>query len=346
MSFYEFKVEDAERFAREHGGEAKHKGKELVFKYCPFCRGGKKPDKYTFAINLETGRFNCQRGSCGRKGNMITLSQEFDFELSGAASHYYNFTDSNMNTPNGSFRRFKDAHKQIISKDGAVQYMKSRGISEEVCRKYEITIHDKDKQRIVFPFKDEDGKIQFVKYRNTDPERIAKGSKEFCEPNCMPILFGMNHCQDYERLVITEGQIDSLSVTEAGVPNAVSVPTGKNGFTWVPHCWDFVKKFKEIVQSCAKARKYLDEKLWPQYKEYAALAEYVSGGDLSYERYKKLVDYQYYTGDEDKRFQGQDKRWEKMAENFLMVYRLCKKYGYGYFDDIENEIYNNMKESN
>ena len=88
------------------------------------------------------------------------------------------------------------------------------------------------------------------------------------------------------------------------------------------------KKFKEIVQSCAKARKYLDEKLWPQYKEYAALAEYVSGGDLSYERYKKLVDYQYYTGDEDKRFQGQDKRWEKMAENFLMVYRLCKKYGY------------------
>lgn len=105
------------------------------------------------------------------------------------------------------------------------------------------------------------------------------------------------------------------------------------------------KKFKEIVQSCAKARKYLDEKLWPQYKEYAALAEYVSGGDLSYERYKKLVDYQYYTGDEDKRFQGQDKRWEKMAENFLMVYRLCKKYGYGYFDDIENEILNNLKEN-
>jgi len=105
------------------------------------------------------------------------------------------------------------------------------------------------------------------------------------------------------------------------------------------------KKFKEIVQSCAKARKYLDEKLWPQYKEYAALAEYVSGGDLSYERYKKLVDYQYYTGDEDKRFQGQDKRWEKMAENFLIVYRLCKKYGYGYFDDIENEILNNLKEN-
>lgn len=101
------------------------------------------------------------------------------------------------------------------------------------------------------------------------------------------------------------------------------------------------KRFKEIVKSCAKARKYLDNKLWPQYKEYAALAEYVTNGDLSYDKYKKLVDYQYYTGDEDKRFRGQDKRWEKLIENFLNSYRLCKKYGYTYFDEIENEIYNN-----
>ena len=102
------------------------------------------------------------------------------------------------------------------------------------------------------------------------------------------------------------------------------------------------KKFKEIVKSCAKARKYLDQKLWPQYKEYAALAEYITDGDLTYERYKKLVDYKYYTGDEDKRFQSQDKRWEKLVENFLNVYRLCKKYGYNYFESVENEIYNNL----
>jgi len=106
------------------------------------------------------------------------------------------------------------------------------------------------------------------------------------------------------------------------------------------------KKFKEVVKSCAKARKYLDEKLWPQYREYAALAEYVTSGDLSYEKYKKLVDYKYYEGNDDKRFQGQDKRWEKLAENFLNAYHLCKKYGYTYFDDIENEIYNSVINEN
>ena len=42
-------------------------------------------------------------------------------------------------------------------------------------------------------------------------------------------------------------QIDSLSVAEAGVENAVSVPTGALGTTWVPHCWDWIQKFDEII---------------------------------------------------------------------------------------------------
>ncbi len=64
----------------------------------------------------------------------------------------------------------------------------------------------------------------------------------------MPILFGMKQCNDkFDRLVICEGQIDSLSVAEAGVENAVSVPTGAKGFTWVPYCWDWFSKFEELV---------------------------------------------------------------------------------------------------
>ena len=41
--------------------------------------------------------------------------------------------------------------------------------------------------------------------------------------------------------------IDSLSVADAGYENAVSVPTGCNGFTWVPHCWDWIQNFKTII---------------------------------------------------------------------------------------------------
>ena len=48
-------------------------------------------------------------------------------------------------------------------------------------------------------------------------------------------------------LILTEGQIDSLSLAEAGIENAVSVPLGKNGMTWVPFCWDWLQNFDTFI---------------------------------------------------------------------------------------------------
>lgn len=240
MSIYEFKTEDAERFAREQRGIIKRKGDEIVFERCPYCQGGQKPDKYTFSLNSKTGVFQCKRSSCNAHGNMITLAQDFRFELTEDVKRYYNIRNYN-----GRFRSFKDAHRVTESKEPAVEYLKSRGISEEVCRKYEVTVKSGQENVLVFPFKDQNGELRFIKYRNT--QYNGEGHKEWCEANCMPILFGMNHCTEGSRLVITEGQLDSLSLTEAGIENAVSVPIGMNGFTWIPHCWNWMQNFSEIV---------------------------------------------------------------------------------------------------
>lgn len=239
MSIYEFKTEDAERFARQQGCLIKQKGNELMFERCPYCKGGKKPDKYTFSLNKTTGAFQCKRSSCDAHGNMITIARDFNFELTEDVKRYYNIRNYN-----GRFKSFRDAHRITESKEEAVEYLKSRGISEEVCRKYEITVLEDDKNVLVFPFKDESGELKFVKYRNIIPNGRYK---EWCEANCMPILFGMNHCSEGGQLVITEGQLDSLSLTEAGIENAVSVPIGMNGFTWIPHCWNWLQQFSEIV---------------------------------------------------------------------------------------------------
>ena len=125
--------------------------------------------------------------------------------------------------------------------------LESRGISSETAKQYEITVQNGHENVLVFPFYDEKGKMQFVKYRKTDFDKEKDKAKEWCESNCKPILFGMKQCVDFHQLVITEGQLDSLSVAEAGIKNAVSVPTGAKGFTWVPYCWDWVRKFEEIV---------------------------------------------------------------------------------------------------
>ena len=239
MGLYEFKAEDAKRFADHVGIRVKTKGDELLFSECPYCRVAKSKEK--FAINLQTGRFQCFRASCGAHGNMITLSKDFNFQLSEEVDRYFN-----RNNWNGRFRKFKEGHKESTNK--AIDYLKSRGISEEVCRAYEITSKEDQKNVLVFPFRNELGELKFIKYRNADFKKgITKGSKEWCECDCMPILFGMNKCQDFGQLIITEGQIDSLSVIQAGLKNAVSVPTGAQGSTWVPHCYDWVQKFDEIV---------------------------------------------------------------------------------------------------
>ncbi|MBQ1297426.1 MAG: AAA family ATPase [Clostridiales bacterium] len=237
MSIYEFKREDAERFAKEYG-PARYRGRELVFERCPYCHGGSK-DRGTFSINIDTGQFQCKRAKCKVEGNMITLARDLGFNLSEDVKRYFNLQNYNQR-----FKTFKDAHRITESKDEAVEYLKSRGISESVCRKYEITVRADNNKILVFPFKDSEGKLTFIKYRNTEP---GARPKEWCEKNCMPILFGMNHCTEGGRLVVTEGQIDSLTLAECGIDNAVSVPIGMNGFTWVPHCWNWLHKFSEIV---------------------------------------------------------------------------------------------------
>ena len=212
-------------------------GKEYSFARCPYCNEKSDVKQKKFSINADTGQFHCFRASCEASGNLIRLAQDFNFSLGRDADVYYGIGNQRH------YRVFKKIDP-IEPKDAAIEYMKSRGIKEDIVRKYQITANEDG--NIVFPFLDEKSQMQFVKYRNPAPKEGE--NKEWCERNCKPILFGMAQCNlDNKTLVITEGQIDSLSVAQAGIENAVSVPTGAKGFTWVPHCWDWLHNFNKIV---------------------------------------------------------------------------------------------------
>ena len=81
MGYYQFKPEDAYKFARTINIQARERRNELWFKSCPFCHGTGKGNEKTFSINLETGQFCCFRESCKRQGNMLDLAREFDFSM-------------------------------------------------------------------------------------------------------------------------------------------------------------------------------------------------------------------------------------------------------------------------
>lgn len=228
---YEYNSNDVFLLANSIGAETQQKGKELFFRYCPHCNGGNSKDDNTFSVNLETGAFKCFRASCDYKGHFVELARDVGFRLEDDTPKKYRVLPQ----------------KEIESKPKAIEYLESRGISAEICKKYKITTQKNADNVIVFPFYDEQGILQFVKYRKTDFNKAKDRCKEWCEKQTKPILFGMAQCEDFSRLIITEGQLDSLSVATCGIKNAVSVPTGATGFTWLSHCWDWLNKFEEIV---------------------------------------------------------------------------------------------------
>ena len=243
MYKYEFNEIDALRFAQNKGYETFRSGNELVFKKCPYC-GELTHDENRFSVNLDTGQFHCFRASCGARGNMLTLARDFNFSLGREWDDYYKLPTRR------TYKRLKQPKERIVPKDFAIEYFRSRGISEDIVRKHQITVRADKPSVIAMPFFDENGVIQFVKYRRTDKAEIEKcGGKEYSEKDCKAILYGMECCTTENRtLIITEGQIDSLSLDEAGIKNAVSVPTGANGFTWLPHCWNWIRQnFDEII---------------------------------------------------------------------------------------------------
>lgn len=228
---YELRKKDIFDLASVIGQETKEKGDELFFEFCPYCKGGGK-DRNTFSINLQTGAFKCFRASCGKQGHFVELARDFHF---------------NLDFGNESKKYKPLPQKKITTTDMAVAYMVKRGIGKETAERFKLTTQKNHNNILVFPFYDENNILVAAKYRKMDFKKGRDSCKEWFESDTKPILFGMAQCVDFGTLIITEGQIDSLTVAECGIPNAVSVPTGAKGFTWLANCWDWIVKFQEVI---------------------------------------------------------------------------------------------------
>lgn len=238
---YEFVKEDLDGFRQFVGGDTREHGKELEWKHCPYCEGGEHGDKWTFSISTETGQFICQRASCGKQGAFVQLARDFGYNLPDAETEYKDYTGSAI----GKLETW-------VATDEAKEYLRTRRIPDEIVEKYKITTYANQPKTMVFPFFDDRDELQCIKYRNAAYTKPKSGEakrqmKEWWESNTKPILYGMWLCEKSGTLVVTEGQIDALSLAAAGIKNPVSVPGGAQNFRWVKYCRDFVERYNEIV---------------------------------------------------------------------------------------------------
>ena len=222
--------------AEKHLGNFKVKNGQVVAEYCPICKGHDH-DRETFAVGLSNGLWQCLRGSCGKKGNFNQLC-----DLLG------------VQPPEGVYLpKLTEKQKRSYVKpnpeaiypmtEEIVTYFAKRKISEQTLLDWKIGA-TKD-GNIVFPFYRDDI-LTYVKYRKPKKYEKGDGPKEWQDANTEPILYGMDMTTPNLPLVICEGEIDALSLYEAGVNNVVSVPCGCNNLEWINLCWDWLEKFNQI----------------------------------------------------------------------------------------------------
>jgi len=189
---------------------------------CPFCGD----TEHKFAINLNTGAWNCKRlNHCGKKGYFPDFQREMGDE------------PTKQKKPPVMLRKksYKKPQADIIpASEKVAGYLKKRGFTQKTIDHFQVGEKD---GKVALPYY-KDGTLVNIKYRSV-------GNKEmFSEKECEPILFGRDLITQ-EALFITEGEFDAMALYQYGF-EAVSVPNGASGHTWVENEWDYLETFSAI----------------------------------------------------------------------------------------------------
>lgn len=184
---------------------------------CPQCG-----DKNSFAINLETGAYQCfRKNKCGISGSFFEFQRLLGDEPFIKREKTYAVPTTKPERVN----------------EKVYQWFEKRKISSVTVDKFPIGLSP-DGKSVMFLYRKE-GKLVNVKYRSMI-EKIF-----FKEKDCKSVLWNQDDIKG-DKLYITEGETDCLALYEYGY-QGVSVPSGVNDLTWIEHDWKFLESFKEII---------------------------------------------------------------------------------------------------
>lgn len=136
----------------------------------------------------------------------------------------------------------KPQRPQVAAPSAVAVWFEQRGISAETVKAYRIGERvEAGKVYAVMPFF-VDGEIVNFKWRNIAEKRDMRQAKD-----PQPSLFGWHLIDPRCRsVVITEGEIDAMSVHQCGIP-ALSIPSGAGNHQWIEVDWDRLERFSDIV---------------------------------------------------------------------------------------------------
>lgn len=207
----------------------------------------------SFVYNKDDNHFRCF--GCGRNFGILDhwQTQGLNFieavkKLFEESNTYFSVDEyKKTNNKKDYFKAYRYPHAESNeSRKNVEDYLHKRGLTNktlDICN-----IKEDNHRNIVFEYRDEYNQLLCNKYRPA--KAIKKGdpkmwwNKEY--DNC-PTLFNKQNIDITKPLIITEGEIDTLSIVEAGETNVVSIPYGSQDTNWIEFNWEWLENFNKII---------------------------------------------------------------------------------------------------
>ena len=199
---------------------------------CPLCSHTRKPKNQ----KLKCASYDWERG-LGTCHNCNSTFQLHTYERKGASEREYVRPVFSTKT-----------HKAPSSK--VVEWFKSRGITQSTLEALNVSEGSefmpqtgKNENTIKFNYFMGNQLIN-IKYRDGRKNfKLYKGAEK--------VFYNINSIVGHDTCVIVEGEIDALSLHEAGVPNVISVPNGAtlnhNNLDYLDNCIDYFEDKTKII---------------------------------------------------------------------------------------------------
>lgn len=151
----------------------------------------------------------------------------------------------NTHTQPGGIPDHVPAKRNDVLITGSYQDLIKRKIREDTCRKfgYQVGEH-KDKKVQIAPYYDASGTMVAQKIRGADKNFYVLGDMSKAQ------LFGANLWNGGKKIVVTEGEIDALTVSQVQGNKwpVVSVPNGAQGsLKAIKKSLEYLSRFEEVI---------------------------------------------------------------------------------------------------
>lgn len=206
----------------------KQYGNELRFNYCPICN--KEKENPDFTVNIDTGQYYCH--TTGKGGNVKDLS-DFDTSILKNVDTQKTKKDKPKKDFNKIFEQYADKHLNTEW----LEYLESRCISQKHLNKF---CRLGKNNSMVIPITDRKN-IVALKYRTIDKKISSEKDSQ------TDYLMNWHLIKTFDYLIIVEGEIDLLSVIEAGYDNVVSLPFGATNIKSIENQKEWIEQFSKII---------------------------------------------------------------------------------------------------